>query len=166
MPQMTPIPPSQLEPENLTKLRELEASLPPAPQPVGSYVPVLRVGNLVFTSGTLPMRNGVLAYTGAVGSYAIPVEIGQEAAKLCALNCLSILKGELGSLDRIVRIVKVTGYVSSARAFFDHPSVLNGASNFLVEVFGERGKHVRAAVGVAALPLDASVEIDMIVEVQ
>ncbi len=145
-------------------LSELEQMLPPAPQPVGSYVPVVRCGNLLFTSGVLPMKEGALAYTGAVGSYTVSVEDGQEAARLCVLNALSIIRAELGDLSQVARIVKLNGYVSSTPSFTAQPTVINGASDLLVRFFGENGRHARAAVGVAALPLGASVELDLIVE--
>lgn len=145
---------------------EIEANLPSPPTPVGSYVPCIRVGNLLYTSGTLPMRDGNVLYKGAVGGVGVPLEQGQEAAKLCTMNLLSILKGELGSLDKVKRIVKLTGFVNSASAFYQQPAVLNAASDLLVEIFGERGKHVRSAVGVSALPLNASVEIEMIAEIE
>jgi enamine deaminase RidA (YjgF/YER057c/UK114 family) len=146
-------------------LSEFEASLPPAPVPVGSYVPVVQVGNLVYTSGVLPTKSGQLAYSGAVGTEAISVDDAQQAARLCAINALSLLKGHLGSLSRIKRVVKVAGFVSSDPTFYQQPAVINGASDLLVEVFGDVGKHARSAVGVAALPLNAPVEIELIVEV-
>lgn len=147
-------------------LSELEQMLPPAPQPVGSYVPVVRTGNLLFTSGVLPMKDGELVCAGAVGSYTVTVEDGQEAARLCILNALSIVRAELGDLSRVARIVKLTGYVSSSPTFTAQPAVINGASDLLVRFFGENGRHARAAVGVAALPLNASVELDLVVEVR
>lgn len=143
---------------------ELEQMLPPAPVPVGSYVPVVRTGNLLFTSGVLPMKEGQLAYTGPVGSYTVSLEDGQEAARLCALNALSIVRAEIGDFVRLIRVVKLTGYVSSTPSFTEQPAVINGASDLLAQFFGEQGRHARAAVGVAALPLGASVELDLIVE--
>jgi enamine deaminase RidA (YjgF/YER057c/UK114 family) len=147
-------------------LEDWEALLPPAPQPVGSYVPCVQVGNLVFTSGVLPMKDGAVAYTGAVGSISISQESGQEAAKLAALNALSVLKAQIGSLSNIRKIIKLTGFVNSVSSFTEQPIVINGASDLLVKVFGETiGKHARSAVGVSALPKNASVEIELIVEV-
>lgn len=157
--------PQELEKQPIS-LDEWDAQLPAAPQPIGSYVTAVQVGNLLYTSGTLPMKEGKLIYSGAVGSVAVSLEDGQEAARLCALNCLGIVKSHLGSLNRIARVVKLTGFVNSAPAFYEQPAVINGASNFLVEVLGEKGKHARAAVGVASLPMNASVEIEMIIEVQ
>lgn len=146
-------------------IAELEAMLPPPPNPIGSYVPVVQTGNLVMTSGALPLQEGKLYAVGPVGSYTVTVEQGREAARLCALNCLSAIKAHLGSLSRIRRIVKITGFVSSTAAFTQHPAVINGASDLLVAVFGDAGKHARSAVGVAALPMGASVELEMLVEV-
>ncbi|HEY9744889.1 MAG TPA: RidA family protein [Oculatellaceae cyanobacterium] len=146
---------------------EFEAQLPTPPLPIGSYVAVTRVGNLLYTSGVLPMRDGEVAYKGAVGSWNVTVEYGQEAARLCVLNALSLIRHELGgSLARLKRIVKVTGFVSSTNSFFEQPAVMNGASDLLVEVFGDAGKHVRSAVGVSALPKDASVEVELVVEIE
>ena len=139
--------------------------LPPAPQPVGHYVPVLPSGNLVFTSGMIPLRDGKVAYQGHVGGLDLGVAEGREAARLCLLNALSALKAHLGSLERIRRIVKLTVYVSSAPAFYEQPAVANGASELLVELFGESGRHVRSAVGVASLPLNAAVELELTVEI-
>ncbi len=147
-------------------LSDLENLLPPPPKPVGSYVPTIRVGNLVYTSGTLPMKDGQLACTGAVGDGGVSMDDANAAAKLCILNAISLVKAEVGGLQNIVRIVKVTGFVNSKPNFTQQPAVLNGASDFLAQAFGEAGKHVRSAVGVAALPLDASVEIEVVAEVK
>lgn len=147
-------------------LAALQELLPPPPLPIGSYVAVARVDNLLYTSGVLPIKDGQPAYTGAIGSWDTTTEYGQQAARLCVLNALSLLQHELGSLEHIQRIVKVVGYVSSNPGFFEQPAVMNGASDLLVEYFGESGKHVRSAVGVSALPRNASVEIELIVEVQ
>jgi enamine deaminase RidA (YjgF/YER057c/UK114 family) len=146
-------------------LETFEASLPAPPNPVGSYLPCVQSGNLVFTSGVLPLNNGVVAFTGQVGSYALPLEKGQEAARLCIINALSVLKAHLGSLSRVQRVVKLTGFVNSASSFYQQPVVINPASDLLFEVFGEAGRHARSAVGVASLPLDAAVELELIVEV-
>jgi enamine deaminase RidA (YjgF/YER057c/UK114 family) len=148
-----------------SKLSSLDELLPAPPLPIGSYVATIQVENLVHTSGVLPMRDGQVAFTGAVGSWEVSVEQGQAAARLCVLNALSLLKHTLGSLDRVKRIVKVTGFVSSAASFYDQPQVMNAASDLLVEYFGESGKHVRSAVGVISLPRNASVEVELTVEV-
>lgn len=150
-------------PANLSALKE---QLPPPPLPIGSYVAVTRVDNLLYTSGVLPMQNGEVAYTGAIGSWGVDAEYGKQAAKLCVLNALSLINHELnGQLERVKRIVKVTGFVSSTSGFYEQPAVMNGASDFLVECFGEAGKHVRSAVGVSSLPRNASVEVELIVEI-
>ncbi|MBK8191002.1 MAG: RidA family protein [Vampirovibrionales bacterium] len=147
-------------------LAEWDAMLPPPPQPVGSYVPIVQAGALLYTSGVLPMRDGQLLSPGAVGSFTVTLEQGQEAARQCALNALSLVKAHLGSLSRVERVVKITGFVNSPAAFTDQPKVLNGASDLLVAVFGEAGRHARSAVGVAALPLNAPVEIELILAVR
>jgi len=149
----------------IEKIRELGHELPPAPVPIGAYVPALRLGNLVMTSGMRPMQDGKLAYTKEIGGIFLTAEEGYKAAKLCVLNGLAAIN-EIVPLDNIERIVKVTGYVNSAKAFTEQPKVINGASDFLVEIFGEAGRHVRAAIGVSELPLGASVEIEFIVQVR
>jgi enamine deaminase RidA (YjgF/YER057c/UK114 family) len=146
-----------------TRLRELGYELPPVPQPAGSYVPATRSGTLVFTAGQVPLQGCELAKTGKVGD-AVTLEEAQEAARLCVLNALAAAAAEAGGLNNISRIVKVTGYVASAPGFNGQAQVLNGASNFLGEVFGEAGLHARSAVGVAELPLDAPVEVELVVE--
>ncbi len=148
-------------------LEAWEALLPVAPVPVGSYVPCRVLGNTVFTSGTLPMQEGTLAYVGRVGEGgALTVEQAQEAARICILNALSILKAELGSLSRIKSVVKLVGFVMGTTEFYAHPAVINGASDLLVAILGESvGRHARSAVGVANLPLQAPVELELIVEV-
>ena len=145
------------------RLRDLGYELPPVPNPAGSYVPAAHTGTLVFTAGQLPFKEGRLPYTGKVGR-EVSVEEAQEAARLCALNALAAVRAEAGSLENVSRIVKVTGYVASAAGFNGQPGVMNGASEFIGEVFGERGLHDRSAVGVAELPLDAPVEVEIIVE--
>ena len=147
------------------KLRQMGWELPDPPKPVASYVPCVRTGNLLFVSGQVPRAKGVLKYSGHLGREHT-VEEGQQAARICALNGLSAVKQAVGSLDRIRRIVKLTGYVASAAGFTDQPMVIDGASVFLVELFGERGQHARAAVGVSDLPLGSAVELEMIVEVE
>ena len=147
------------------KLESMGLVLPPPPKPAGSYTRAVRTGNLIFVAGQLPTRDGAMAYSGRVG-VELSTENGYEAAKLCALNGLSVLSAELESLESITRLVRLTGYVASADGFVDHPKVVNGASEFLGEVLGERGVHARLAVGVVGLPLGAAVELEMIAEVE
>ncbi len=147
------------------KLAALGLSLPEAPRPVAAYVPWVQSGNLLFTSGQIALKEGQVVYRGKVGVALTPEE-GYAAARLCALNCLAVAKAALGSLDRIRRVVKVTGFVNSAPGFTGQPAVVNGASELLVEVFGEAGRHARAAVGAAELPLDSAVEVEMVFEVE
>ena len=149
----------------IEKIKELGYELPEPPKPVAAYIPAIRVGNLVYTSGTLPMLNGELIYKKEIGGFSNSINFGYEAAGLCALNALSIVNDIVG-LDNIEKIIKITGYVNSAACFTDQPKVLNGASDLLVKIFGEAGRHVRSAVGVSELPLGASVELDMIVQVK
>ena len=142
----------------------VDLELPSPPVPVANYVPVRQVGNLVFTAGQTPTRDGVLTISGKLGR-ELTIEQGQEASATAVLNCLAALKQHLGSLDRIVSVVSLTGYVASAEGFGDQPAVINGASLVLEQAFGDKGRHARAAVGVAELPGLAPVEIAMIVEV-
>lgn len=146
------------------RLKSLGLELPEAPKPVATYVPAVRTGNLLFLSGVLPMRNGQLAFTGKLGRELTVLE-GIEAAKVAILNALAIAKQELGSLDRITRVVKVVGHVASADGFVEQPQVLNGASDLLVAIFGEAGRHARVAIGAAELPRRAAVEIEVILAV-
>ncbi|MEQ1656207.1 MAG: RidA family protein [Nitrospira sp.] len=146
------------------KLKALHIELPMAPKPVANYVPVVRAGDLLFLSGVLPSRDGQLILTGKLGQ-GITIEQGMEAAKVAALNALAIVRGEVGSLDKVKRIVKMVGHIASAPGFTDQPQVLNGASDLLVQIFGEAGKHARVAVGAAELPRQAPVEIELIVQV-
>ncbi|MEW5822136.1 MAG: RidA family protein [Cyanobacteriota bacterium] len=149
------------------KLNEMGYTLPEAVKPVASYVPALQVGELVFTSGNLPIKDGKVEYTGEIGGIYSPLEKGVNASRLCTINGLSAIKSIIGDLDRIKQVVKVTGYVKSAQNFHDQPKVLNGASDFLKELFGDQvGSHVRAAIGVNELPLNASVEVELIVQVE
>lgn len=143
------------------KLKALGLELPPPPQPIATYVPAVRAGDLLFLSGVLPMRNGQLAFSGKLGR-DLTVEEGMEAAKLCLLNSLAIAKQELGSLDRISRVIKIVGHVASAEGFVQQPQVLNGASDLLVAILGESGRHARVAVGAAELPRRAPVELEVI----
>jgi len=148
------------------KLQSLGLTLPQAPKPVASYVPAVRSGNLIFVSGQLPMRAGELIATGKVPTQ-VSVEQGQAAAQQCALNALAIVGDQLGGdFGRVVRIVRVGGFVQCTDDFAGQPQVINGASNLLGELFGEAGRHARAAVGVNALPLNAAVEVEMLVEVR
>ena len=147
------------------RLQTLGYTLPAPVRPLASYVPAVRSGNLVFSSGQIPMRNGELPWKGKVGR-EVSQEEAVEAARQCALNCLAAVKGEIESLDTIVLVVRLTGYVNSAEDFTAQPAVVNGASDLLLEVFGEAGKHSRAAIGVAQLPMGAPVEVDIVVEVR
>jgi enamine deaminase RidA (YjgF/YER057c/UK114 family) len=145
------------------RLRELGIELPEVAKPLASYVPAVRSGNLVYTSGQLPMQAGKLAATGKVGTDVTP-EQGKELARICALNALAAVDSLVG-LDEITQVVKVVGFVASAPGFNGQPGVINGASHLLAEVFADRGTHARSAVGVAELPLDAPVEVELVVEV-
>jgi enamine deaminase RidA (YjgF/YER057c/UK114 family) len=145
------------------RLRELGHELPDVPEPAGAYVPATRAGALLFTAGQLPFEEGKLRKTGKVGD-AVSLEEAREAARLCALNALAAAAAEAGGLNNIRRIVKVTGFVASARNFNGQPQVVNGASELIGEVFGEAGLHARSAVGVAELPLDAPVEVELVAE--
>jgi enamine deaminase RidA (YjgF/YER057c/UK114 family) len=147
------------------RLRELGIELPPAAAPVASYVPVVVSTGLAYVSGQVPMAEGKLLWTGKLGA-ELDLEAGAEAARRCALQALSALRAELGSLDRVRRIVKVSVYVASDRGFTDQPKVANGASDLLVQVFGDAGRHARAAVGVAELPLGGPVEVEVVAEVE
>ncbi|MEU4445111.1 RidA family protein [Actinosynnema sp. NPDC050801] len=145
------------------RLAELGVELPEVAAPVAAYVPAVRTGQLVFTSGQLPFVKGSLAATGKVGGDVSPEE-AKAHARTCALNALAAVDALVG-LDKVVRVVKLTGFVASADGFTGQPAVINGASDLLGEVFGEVGQHARAAVGVAELPLGAPVEVDLIVEI-
>lgn len=147
------------------KLAIMHLELPAAPKPVANYVPAVRVGDLLFLSGVLPSRDGQLVMTGKLGS-ELSIEQGMEAAKVAVLNALAIVKQEVGSLDHVQRVVKMVGHIASAPGFTDQPQVLNGASDLLVALFGEAGRHVRVAVGAAELPRCAPVEIELIVQVR
>jgi enamine deaminase RidA (YjgF/YER057c/UK114 family) len=147
----------------VNRLKELGLTLPAVSTPAGAYVPAVVSGNLVFTAGQLPFVDGVLNATGKVGSQ-VSAEDAAELARTCALNALAAAASVIGSLDRVTRVVKVVGFVASDPAFTGQPGVINGASNLLGEVFGEAGQHARSAVGVAALPLDSPVEVDLILE--
>ena len=146
------------------RLASLGLSVPDVAKPVAAYIPALRTGNYVFTSGQLPMRDGQLITTGKVGGEVTPEEAG-ECARQCALNALAAVKAELGDLSQVKRIVKAVVFVASTPDFTGQPGVANGASELFGDVFGEAGQHTRSAVGVPVLPLDAPVEIELIVEV-
>ena len=147
------------------RLKELNIELPSAPAPIANYVRYVQVGNLLFVSGHGPSRDGKMVYTGKVGA-GVSLEEGYQAARLVMLNCLASVKEALGDLDRVKRIVKLLGMVNATLEFGDQPKVINGASDLLVEIFGEQiGKHARSAVGMGSLPGQITVEIEMIVEV-
>jgi len=145
-------------------LHRLGVTLPPAPRPVGSYVPACQAGDLVFVSGVLPFQEGKILQPGKVGR-ELSIEEGAANARIAVINALAILQQELGDLSRITRIVRLTGHVASAEGFVDQPAVINGASDFLVEVFGEQGRHARLALGAFELPLHAPIELELIVQV-
>jgi enamine deaminase RidA (YjgF/YER057c/UK114 family) len=146
------------------RLAGLGLTLPPAPNPVANYVPFLISGNLLLISGQVSKAGDGTVVTGAVGR-DLTVEAGQAAARLCALNILAQAKAALGSLDRIAQVLKLTGFVNAGADFIDHPKVVNGASDLMVEVLGDKGRHTRAAVGVSGLPLGSAVEVDAIIAI-
>jgi enamine deaminase RidA (YjgF/YER057c/UK114 family) len=145
-------------------LAELGLTLPQVAAPVAAYVPAVRSGDLVWTSGQLPFVDGKLTATGKVGAEVDP-DTAHDLAKTCALNAIAAVSAEIGDLDRVRRVVKVVGFVASAPDFTGQPAVVNGASGLLGDVFGDAGRHARSAVGVAVLPLDAPVEVEVVVEV-
>lgn len=147
-----------------TRLAELGLTLPPVAAPVAAYVPAVKTGSYVYTSGQLPLVDGKLQGTGKVGD-SLTVEDGAALARICALNALAAAADAAGGLDAIVRIVKVTCFVASAPAFTGQAQVANGASEFFIQVLGDAGRHARSAVGMAVLPLDAPVEVEVIAEV-
>ncbi|MGQ0771811.1 MAG: RidA family protein [Nitrososphaerota archaeon] len=146
------------------RLKQLNITLPPPPKPAGSYIPIVISGNLAFVSGQIPMQDGKVVFTGKVPTEK-SVEDAQKAARLCAINILAQLKANLGSLDKITKIVRVSGFVNSTPDFAEHPKIINAASDLFFEIFGENGKHSRIAVGVSSLPLNSTVEIDATVEI-
>ena len=146
------------------KLAALDIILPTPPKPAGSYIPVVKTGNLLFVSGQIPMKEGKVIFQGKV-PVNITIDDAQKAAKLCIVNALAQLKAEIGSLDKISKIVKVSGFVNSSQDFAEQPKIINAASDLLFEIFGDKGKHSRIAIGVTSLPLNSAVEIDMIVEI-
>ncbi|WP_035324012.1 RidA family protein [Peribacillus kribbensis] len=148
-----------------SKIKELGYELPPAPAPLANYVTINRSGNLLFTSGSGCFIDGKPLYQGRLGE-DISIEQGYDAARITALNLLSIVKEELGDLNKVKKVVKLLGFVSSTYDFYNHPQVINGASDLLVEVFGEKGKHARSAIGTGVLPLNLPVEIEMVLEIE
>ena len=145
------------------KLESLGIRLPDPPTPAGSYVPAVRTGNLLFISGQIPMEDGRVVFTGKVSDDNL--ETAQKSARMCAVNILAQIKRELGGLDKVARIVRLSGFVNSAPEFAAQPRVINPASDLFFEIFGEKGRHSRIAVGVASLPLDSMTEIDAVVEI-
>jgi len=147
------------------RLADLAIALPPAPKPVATYIPAVRVGDLLFLSGTGPFKDGRIVYTGKLGK-DLTVEQGYEAARLTVLNALAMVRQELGTLDHVVRIVRLTGHVASADGFTQQPAVINGASDLLVQIFGDAGRHARLALGAAELPLNMCIELELILQVR
>ena len=147
------------------RLKDLGISLPEAAAPAANYVPFVKTGNQLFVSGQLPMEGGKLDITGKLGA-DVDLEQGKAAAKLCAINLLAQAKAATGDLDRVSRLVKIVGFVNSTAEFTDQPQVINGASDFLVEAMGDKGRHARSAVSAASLPFGAAVEIEAIFEIE
>ncbi|MGH7230729.1 MAG: RidA family protein [Nitrospiraceae bacterium] len=145
-------------------LRKLGLILPTPPTPVATYIPAVQAGDLLFLSGMIPFRDGKLAMAGKLGR-DLTVEQGYEAARIALLNALAVIRHELGTLDRMKKVVRLVGHVASAEGFVQQPAVINGASDLLLEIFGEAGRHARVALGTAELPLNAPVEIELIVQV-
>ncbi len=146
------------------RLAEVGRTVPDVVPPVAAYIPAVRSGSYVYTSGQLPMVSGSLAATGKVGAEVTP-EDAKELAAICAINAIAAVKSVIGDLDKVIRVVKVVGFVASDPSFTGQPGVINGASELLKQAFGDAGVHARSAVGVAVLPLDAPVEVEIIVEV-
>jgi enamine deaminase RidA (YjgF/YER057c/UK114 family) len=150
------------------KILSLGIELPEAPRSAGSYVQIVTTGNLLFVSGQIPVDPGSIPlqvrFKGKVGK-DLSVKEGQEAARLCTINALAQLKSVLGNLDKIKKFVKVSGFVNCDASFTNHPQVINGASDFIVQLFGEKGRHSRSAIGASSLPLDSAVELEVIVEI-
>ncbi|MDC0036586.1 RidA family protein [Nitrosopumilus sp.] len=144
------------------KINSLEIRLPNPPTPAGSYIPAVKTGNLLFISGQIPMEEGKVKFTGKVTDDNL--ETAQKSARMCAINLLAQMKRELGDLDKVTRIVRLSGFVNSDPEFYQHPKVINAASDLIFEIFGDKGKHSRIAVGVACLPLNSMTEIDAIIE--
>jgi enamine deaminase RidA (YjgF/YER057c/UK114 family) len=146
------------------KLAELKIELPTAPAPAGNYVPAMQVGNLLYLSGAICAVNGEMTHTGKIGETR-DIAYGQAAARVCVLNLLAVAKSQIGDLDKISRVVQLNGFVNGVPGFADSPAVINGASDLLVEILGDRGRHTRAAVAVTGLPKDTTVEIQAIFEI-
>ncbi|MEO2220239.1 MAG: RidA family protein [Nitrosopumilus sp.] len=144
------------------KLKALGITLPIPPTPAGSYIPAIKTGNLLFISGQIPMEEGKVLFTGKVTDDNL--ETAQKSAKMCAINLLAQIKRELGSLDKVTKVVRLSGFVNSDVEFYQHPKVINSASDLFFEIFGDKGKHSRIAVGVACLPLNSMTEIDAVIE--
>ncbi len=147
------------------KASEMGLSIPQAPSPVAAYVPGVLTGDVIYTAGQIPLVGGELKYKGKLGA-EMSIEEGYEAAKACALNCLGVVKGLVGDLDKVEQIIKVVVFVNSAPGFNMQPKVANGASELFAELFGEKGAHARSAVGVNELPLDSTCEVELIVKVK
>ena len=144
------------------KIKALKITLPNPPTPAGSYIPAVKTGNLLFISGQIPMEEGKVLFTGKVSDDNL--ETAQKSAKMCAINLLAQMKRELGDLDKVTRIVRLSGFVNSDPEFYQHPKVINAASDLFFEIFGDKGKHSRIAMGVACLPLNSMTEIDAVIE--
>jgi enamine deaminase RidA (YjgF/YER057c/UK114 family) len=147
------------------RLRALGIELPAAPRPVASYVPAVAAGSLLFVSGQLPFRDGALLHVGRVPDQ-VPLEAAQQAARQCLINALAVIREQVNTFNRVVRVVRLSGFVACSPDFHQHPAVINGASDLLEAAFGDAGKHSRIAVGVASLPLNAPVELDLIVQIR
>ena len=145
------------------KIKSIGIKIPIPPDPAGSYIPIVKSGNLMYVSGQIPMIDGKVAFTGKVSDENI--EIAKESARICAINILAQIKKEIGDLQKISKIVRLNGFVNSIPEFTQHPKVINAASDLFYEIFGENGKHSRIAVGVSSLPLNAMTEIDAIIEI-
>ena len=145
------------------KIKSLDITLPNPPTPAGSYIPAVKTGNLLFISGQIPMEDGKVLFTGKVSDDNL--ETAQKSARMCAINLLAQMKRELGNLDRVTRIVRLSGFVNSDPEFYQHPKVINAASDLFFEIFGDKGKHARIALGAGSLPLNSMTEIDAIVEI-
>jgi len=144
------------------KIESMGIKLPNPPTPAGSYIPVVKVGNLLYISGQIPMEDGKVLFTGKVSDDNL--ETAQKSAKICAINILAQIKREVGNLEKVSKIIRLSGFVNSSAEFYQHPKVINAASDLLFEIFGEKGKHSRIAVGVASLPLNSMTEIDAIIQ--
>lgn len=146
------------------KIKSIGINIPVPPTPAGSYIPLVKTGNLLYVSGQIPLQDGKVAFTGKVSDENI--ETAQKSARICAINILAQLKKELGDLEKISRFVRLSGFVNAVPEFTQHPKVINAASDLLYEIFGDVGKHTRIAVGVSSLPLNSMTEIDAIVEIK